>query len=470
MNNFRLFDITVEEKTFMTDKINLVKENQSSSSNYFSLIIGNNGTGKSRVLSSIARFFVNELKDDQQRPLFSSEFTFNRRPNKVIAITNSISDKFPVDKSFRPSRLDDESIFYRDFKYNYLGTRNRINSFSNKALMNRALDILFENYSELDVSRNYRHVFEYLDYEPIIKLDFRVSNQLLKDSYGEVTPEILINYLHNQSNNNRFRRYSTDRIEQLVNNKIHELCEFINSQRYRENEILINFSEKNISRISHDRSMYFENVETYNLLGILRKLDIVKGVEIKVYKKGGLEFNFNEASSGEANILSTLIALIPLIQDNSLILIDEPEISLHPLWQSQYINLLDKIFSNFYGCHIIIASHSHFLVTDLPPENSSVITLKNKKGKIVSELIRESTFGWSAEDILLNVFGLPTPRNFYLSQMISRTLELLADSNRSESELDSLKSNIAKYYPLLKSNDPLKHVANLILEEIHDER
>lgn len=470
MSNFRLFDITIEEKTFVTDRINLVKENQLSSNNYFSLIIGNNGTGKSRVLSSIARFFVNEFKNVQQKHLFNSGFNFNQIPNKVIAITNSISDKFPVDQSFRPSENYDDLISPKDFRYNYLGTRNKINSFSNKALMNRALDILFENYSELDVSRNYRHVFEYLDYEPIIKLDFRLSNQIFENSMGEVTPEILINYLENRLFNNRFRHFSYERMEVIVHNKINELCDFINSQRNRENEILINFSEKNIFRIYHDRSMYYENVETYNLLGILKKLDIVKGIEIKVYKKGGFEFNFNDASSGEANILSTLIALIPLIQDNSLILIDEPEISLHPLWQSQYINLLENIFSNFNGCHIIIASHSPFLVTDLPSENSSVITLINKKGRIVSELINESTFGWSAEDILLNVFGLPTPRNFYLSQMISRALELLANANRSESELNSLKSNIAKFYPLIKNNDPLKHVANLIIEEVRNER
>ncbi|MHA7109853.1 AAA family ATPase [Sunxiuqinia elliptica] len=469
MSNFRLYNIEIEEKAFFTDKINLVKDRNSSSDNYFSLIIGNNGTGKSRVLSSIARFFVKEFKEIQQQPLFTPNFNFNRYPEKVIAITNSISDKFPVDKSFRPSSRDIENIFHRDFKYNYLGTRNRINSFSNKALMNRALDILFENYSELDISRIYRHVFNYLDYEPIIKLDFRVSTQLQKISNGDLTPRLLFDYLYEQSNNNRFRRFPNERIDQIINNKADALCDFINSNRYRDNEILINFSEKNISRISNDRSMYYENVETYNILGILRKLDIVKGLEIKVYKKGGLEFNFNEASSGEANILSTLIALIPLIQDNSLILIDEPEISLHPLWQSQYINLLNKIFSNFYGCHIIIASHSHFLVTDLPPENSSVITLKNRKGKIISELIEESTFGWSAEDILLNVFGLPTTRNFYLSQIISEALELLADSNRSQSRLNSLKGTISEYYPLLKDNDPLKKVASLILKEVRNE-
>lgn len=464
MSKFRLNDIVIDDKAIRTDRIKLVNGTDLSSGNYISLIVGNNGTGKSRVLSNIARYFVDALKQ-RQKPLFGSDFSYNQLPSKVIAVTNSISDKFPVDESFRPSRNRNEESFYRDYKYNYLGTRNRVNSFSNKALMNRALDIIFENYSELDISRNYRHVFDYLDYEPVLKIEYRISPKIYRYAGENISPQDLFNFIDNSSASDRFRRYSMTRYKDIVNNKIDELCDFLNNSRYRENEILINFSEKNISRLAHDKTKYIDNVESYNLIGILRQLDIVRDIEIKVYKKGGFEFNFRESSSGEANILSTLIALIPLIQDNSLILIDEPEISLHPLWQSQYINLLNKIFSNNYGCHIIIASHSHFLVTDLHPENSSVITLKYKKGIIESELVSDSTFGLSAEDVLLNVFGLPSTRNFYLSQIVSEALELLADNNRSTTRLNKLRSQLSSYYPLMKENDPLKKVVSLILEE-----
>ncbi|NOQ27269.1 MAG: tetratricopeptide repeat protein [Bacteroidales bacterium] len=465
LNNFRLYDVQINDSAFITDKVELVKGENYSKDNYFSLIIGNNGTGKSRVLSSIARYFVEVLKEKKKRTLIRSDFNYNRFPAKIISLTNSISDKFPVDESYRQSSIINKNIYYRDFKYNYLGTRNRINSFSNKALMNRALDILFENYIEYDVSKNYRHVFKYLDYEPVIKLDYKISSKLFNLNKVKITPNILLEFLDKQSDSIRPRKKSIERIEEFGQNRIYEICDFINSHRFREKEILINFSEKNISRIEKDKSKYFDNVQAYSLLGILTKLKIVKGFEIKVYKKGGFEFNFNEASSGEANILSTLIALIPLLQDNSLILIDEPEISLHPLWQSQYVSLLNKIFSNFNGCHIIIASHSHLLAADLPPNNSSVTTLRNKKGNIVAELMEEPIYGSSAEDILLNVFGLPTTRNFNFSLLITNALELLADDKHSVSEFKKAKEKINTYYPLLKDSDPLKKVAKLILQE-----
>jgi predicted ATP-dependent endonuclease of OLD family len=303
-----------------------------------------------------------------------------------------------------------------------------------------------------------------LDYEPVLKLEYKIHSRVFEYFERRAQPPDLFNFLDDNNDANRFRRYSKDKYKEIVSNKHDELIEFINSYHSGEKEILINFSEKNISRISNDKSGYYDNVQSYNILGILRKLDLIRNIEIKVYKKGGLEFNFSDASSGEANILSTLIALIPLIQNNSLILIDEPEISLHPLWQSRYISLINKIFSNFHGCHIIIASHSHFLVTELHPKNSSVITLQNKKGLIVSEVIKESTFGWSVEDILLNVFGLPTTRNYYLSLYLSKALELLSDHKRSDNELNDLINKIKNYYPLLKESDPLKKVAKIILE------
>ncbi len=465
MSRFRLYEALIEDKSIYTDRIEFLNEEQNMSENHITLILGNNGTGKSRILSTIARHFVDEFKG-KDNYIGGIEFGYNKLPKKVIAVTNSIADKFPTDNSFRKSYSKPGEWFYRDFKYIYLGTRNKMYSFSNKALMNRALDIIFENYSELDTSRNYRHVFYYLNYEPVLKVEINLTARFVNNIKEPLKPSNLYEYLENSTSSERFRKHAHLCLEEIVGNKVDELCEFINRYQRGEKEILVNFSEKNIGRIYDDNKIYSDSVGYYNLLGILKKLNLVRNTKIKVYKRGGGEFNFSDASSGEANILSTLIALIPLIEDESLILIDEPEISLHPLWQGRYINLLKQIFERYCGCHIIIASHSHFMVTDLPPGGSSVVTLKaNKKGRVTSELVEESTFGWSAEDILLNVFEMPTTRNFYFSQTIRKALELLADNEHSKDELSSQISTIEKYYPFLKDEDPLKRVASLIIKE-----
>lgn len=466
MSGFRLYSLGIENKLIETEKINLINQQSISSDNYFTLIIGNNGTGKSRILSEIARFFTRETSNQKQASLFrESFFEYNKLPSKIIALTNSISDKFPVDKSFRPTRESQTDLKHRDFKYNYLGTRNRINSFSNKALMNRALEIVFESYSEFDVSRNYRHIFEYLNYEPIIKLNYRFTTSFFDNHKGRLTPKKLIDNIDNL-NVNRFS-YRSNRVANVVKERAEDICDFVNNRidfNEKENELTINFSEKNITRIYNDNSIYSDNVYAYDILNILRKIGLIRSFEIQVFKKGGMPFNFREASSGEASILSTLLSLIPLLENDSLILIDEPEISLHPLWQSRYIDLINKILQNVKGCHIIIASHSPFLASDLNPRNSSVITLKNRKGHIESEMISKSTYGWSSEDILLNVFDMPSTRNFDLYQNVSKALALLANEKRSNNELIKIQNRLKEFYPSILDEDPMKSVIKAIFE------
>lgn len=480
---FRLFSARVDESNAYAEKITFIASQQKGTNpdTFFSVIIGNNGTGKSRVLCSIAKLFREICEKKYNSRLFGSMADFTTIPNKVIALTNSLSDRFPLDKSYSRyisvyetynDRQNYIKNLYRDSKYIYLGPKSKNYFFSNKTSMNRALDILFEYYSEREISSYYRYVFDYLDFEPILKLRYRVQN--IFNGKELITKDQLFNliiYRYHLSNSRTLNKES-ERAQRILEIHGDELCKFLNNREFDyegSREILINFSQKNIDRFEHDNSQYLGNNYEYYILNILRKLNIVKSYDVRVYKKNGIEFNFSEASSGESNILSTLLALIPLLENNCLVLIDEPEISLHPIWQARYIELLNAIFSNYYGCHIIIASHSHFLVTDLPPERSTVITLHNSKKGIVSEVIEEPTFGWSAEDVLLNVFGLPTARNYYLSQILSKGLELLADHKRDNTEYKKVQKLISDYYPLMKDSDPLKSVASIILKKRFDE-
>ena len=147
-------------------------------------------------------------------------------------------------------------------------------------------------------------------------------------------------------------------------------------------------------------------------------------------------------------------------------MIDEPEISLHPLWQAKYIDLLNKTLGNVSGCHVIIASHSPFLASDLKPHNSSVVSLKSKKGIIHSNLINKSTYGWSAEDILLNVFGMETTRNFDLYESVSEALYLLANGQKFDEKLIAIKYKLREFYPSILDTDPIKPVIKAIFEAI----
>jgi hypothetical protein len=90
--------------------------------------------------------------------------------------------------------------------------------------------------------------------------------------------------------------------------------------------------------------------------------------------------SFSSLSSGEKSFFSDTVILSKEIKDflkykddkNSLILIlDEPETTFHPQWQKKYIDyLISLINKNFTGnAHIILTSHSPFILSDLPKGN-----------------------------------------------------------------------------------------------------
>ena len=66
-------------------------------------------------------------------------------------------------------------------------------------------------------------------------------------------------------------------------------------------------------------------------------------------------------SSGEKEIIVLFYTLLFEIPDGVLLLIDEPEISLHVVWQEQLSILMERIMKSKPGVQVIIATHSPFI-------------------------------------------------------------------------------------------------------------
>ncbi|MCD0480811.1 ATP-binding protein [Chryseobacterium sp. LC2016-29] len=459
MKNFRLQNFKIEDNHYQTKSISLINNLHDNKTNHFTLVIGNNGTGKSRLLGSITRALIGQYKAQNESLYFFSNYESEGELKKVISVSNSLSDKFPLDRAYRSS-----DISYKDEFYVYLGTRGRMGATS-RNLIRRAIDIFLENYNNKNISKCYRHVFDYLDYRPNLTLEYGIKNNVMFKKQN-VTPEDLHYYINSKKNYTGLNSSIYSNLEEKFSHMFPEICDFINNTNLNYGKtfrIDVDFSYSNINKLQSNNSKYEEDIKVYEYLNILRRLNLVRDFNVTLYKKDNSSFHFADASSGESNILSTLIALVPLVENNSCILIDEPEISLHPSWQYKYIELLNKIFENFNGCHIIIASHSHFIVSDLPSENSSVVILRYKDGIVDSELFDEATYGWSAEDILLNVFNLPTSRNYFVAQIVTEALELLGKKEKKTEKFKRLKTELGDIQIHLKDEDPLKLIITSIL-------
>ena len=149
---------------------------------------------------------------------------------------------------------------------------------------------------------------------------------------------------------------------------------------------------------------------------------------------------------------------------HTLVLLDEPELSLHPNWQMMLIDNLDRALKN-QVCHLLIATHSHLLVSDLPLKRSSVVQLeKGEKGNLNSTRISECTYGWSAEEVLLKVFKTATDRNRYFGERIGKLLEEMGDNTVSLKQVKAELKDLQEISMHLSDIDPMKTVLNTIIE------
>ena len=90
-------------------------------------------------------------------------------------------------------------------------------------------------------------------------------------------------------------------------------------------------------------------------------IDREKGFYFKT--QTGKELELNQLSSGEQHEVVLLYELIFNAKPNVLVLIDEPEISLHITWQKEFLNDLLKIVK-IQNIQVLIATHSPSIIND----------------------------------------------------------------------------------------------------------
>lgn len=204
-------------------------------------------------------------------------------------------------------------------------------------------------------------------------------------------------------------------------------------------------------RIEKFRKLYNSFFEEKEFLG-------VKDFEplFKIKATGDIH-SADELSAGEKQIFFRGGSLVQMNLNDSIILIDEPELSLHPEWQQKILDFYKSIGENN---QIIIATHSPHIVSSCKKEE--VIVLDRNDGKTVLKSNVEETYGWTVEQLLLSVFELRSVRNPEVQEKIDRFKLLFINKEKLTSvelnELNELKNELEKY---LDPEDPSLSLINI---------
>jgi predicted ATPase len=137
-----------------------------------------------------------------------------------------------------------------------------------------------------------------------------------------------------------------------------------------------------------------------------------KDLILKICRSGLEETGdpFQHLSSGEYTLLSFVMKVIAHIEDNSLIILDEPETHLHPTYIVLFFRILTEICRR-HNSYAILSTHSPLIVQNLPSSNVAILQLRD--GIPVTSRTKGETFGESASALVESVFGFREERSFY---------------------------------------------------------
>lgn len=152
---------------------------------------------------------------------------------------------------------------------------------------------------------------------------------------------------------------------------------------------------------------------------MLRRWQVIRSIRVLLQRKQDSEvIEMHHASSGELALISTLLFLITTAGPDPLIIIDEPENSLHPSWQRDYVA---KVLAamQFRNASMLIATHAPLVVTGALSQSPDLVSVYTvRKGKPELSIGSRAATSHSIEKVLWEAFEVVTPANHFVSERI----------------------------------------------------
>ena len=176
---------------------------------------------------------------------------------------------------------------------------------------------------------------------------------------------------------------------------------------------------------------YGTNTEFFKSLESTYISDLIQEVRVKVKKVNvNGEITFKELSEGEQQLLTVLGLLRFTKEDESLILLDEPDTHLNPLWKWKYMNLLEEYSGKDDTSQILMTTHDPLVIGGLTKEEIRIYYFKQALDKDGNEFQKIETFEPDFDPKGLGVAGILTSEFFNLPSTLDEdTLKELEERN-----------------------------------------
>jgi len=445
----------------------------------FSVLIGTNGAGKSMLMKEIVDFFLDLhacINGTEQRISSANKgrlkgisyhidgsdcevirleknyfvridgyfrFLKELRIPAIVACHFGAFDKLPIQKVNGSAQTKYDVPYYK-----YVGAHVNGSMISSSAIAFRLLFALSEQMDD-EQRKNICSILDFIGYDHRVSLSYTM---VMKDKKDGALKESVAQRVEKDREYNRLDKKEKN----AKTNQLYNFYKTKTASGKAQHDYDIDFDSDTTTGDTIDELRYIYKLKQY---------DLVNNSTNVIFHKRGSNITSEEMSSGEFDMLATVLSISAAADySHTLVLLDEPELSLHPNWQMTLIDNLDRALKNKV-CHLLIATHSHMIVSDLPMKRSSVIQAeKDENSNLKATTISESTYGWSAEEVLLKVFKTATDRNRYFGERIGKLLERMGNNTISPKEVRDELKELQEISMHLSDIDPMKTILNTIVE------
>lgn len=414
------------------------------------LLTGHNGSHKSSILRQLVAILTN-IEDDGSLTFFHDGDETREDAISVICASGSIADRFPS-KENGGHRTDFDVP-----NYVYIGQRVGANLLSKKLPLETAITFALNS----DVRDRfhlpfYEKAYRFAGITPRLDLTFRRRTTSKRDRDGNNT---LLDFVQRRAKGEQPLKNDPRSMSQAT-------AEYLTTDFAYESFIELSYFLSGKGRgpikttFNEQRQIISAGLSTEAIrLGLLSDQLILADAQVQS-RRGGKSFSIYDLSSGEYHLFTTILALGFSMRAGSIVLIDEPENSLHPHWQQEFMDTLRTMCSLIKEGHVVISTHSPLIVS-AASENSRIVDLS---WNVETPATLPVAFGASADEILFSQFGIASSRNPIVVDIVQQAVALAELEQTTGPEFESLRLGLQRISMQLQAEDPLKDVVDALLE------
>lgn len=122
------------------------------------------------------------------------------------------------------------------------------------------------------------------------------------------------------------------------------------------------------------------------------------------------------------------------LAEPAIVLIDEIDLHLHPMWQRTIMRYLSERFVN---TQFIVTAHSPLVVQ--AAANANIVLLRREGDHVVIDNNPMSVLGWRADQILTSLFGLESSRSVEIAELQKQRRKLLSKAKLTKTDKGKLE-------------------------------